>query len=66
MDSGLAALGYVPPVDYSRSIPDEHDQERRTRLTRRKEGNLRLLQRELPLLEWEAVASDLAGLCQIG
>jgi putative transposase len=57
-----SALGYLRPVDYYRGDPRERYQARRTKLAQarhgRKERNLQLQQRTLPLTEGEAVASD--------
>jgi putative transposase len=57
-----SALGYLRPADYYRGSPTERYQERRTKLAqarhRRREQNLQLQQRTLPLTEEEVVASD--------
>jgi putative transposase len=57
-----SALGYLAPVDYYRGNPTERYAGRRTKLTQarhqRKEKNLGLQQRTLPLTAGEGVASD--------
>jgi putative transposase len=57
-----SALGYLAPRDYYRGNPSERYAARRTKLAQarhhRKEKNLELQQRTLPLTEGENVASD--------
>ena len=57
-----SALGYLPPVDYYRGDPEARYATRRTKLAQarhqRKEKNLELQQRTLPLSAGEDVASD--------
>jgi putative transposase len=57
-----SALGYLPPADYYRGDPEARHADRRTKLAqarhRRRERNLELKQRTLPLTEGETVASD--------
>ena len=62
-DSRLhSALGYLPPVEYYRGNPEARYAARRTKLAQarhqRKEKNLELQQRMLPLSAGEGVASD--------
>ena len=56
-----SALGFLTPADYYRGNPNERYTARRTKLAQarqqRKEKNLELQQRTLPLLEGEDVAS---------
>jgi len=57
-----SALEYLTPADYYRGNPSERYTERRAKLSRarhqRKEKNLELQQRTLPLTEGETVASE--------
>jgi putative transposase len=57
-----SALGFLTPADYYRGNPSERYAARRTKLAQarhqRKEKNLELQQRTLPLPEGEAVASE--------
>jgi putative transposase len=57
-----SALGYLAPVDYYRGNPRERYAGRRLKLTQarheRKEKNLGLQQKTLPLTQREEVASD--------
>jgi transposase InsO family protein len=57
-----SALGFLTPADYYRGNPSERYAARRTKLAQarhqRKEKNLELPQRTLPLTEGENVASD--------
>jgi putative transposase len=57
-----SALGYLRPVDYYRGDPEARYADRRTKLAQarhhRRERNLQLKQRTLPLTEEETVASD--------
>jgi transposase InsO family protein len=57
-----SALGYLRPVDYYRGNPEARYAERRTKMAQarhqRREKNLELQQRTLPLTEGETVASD--------
>jgi putative transposase len=57
-----SALGYLAPIDYYRGRPEERYAARRTKLAQarhqRKEKNLELQQRTLPIVEGEVVASE--------
>jgi putative transposase len=57
-----SALGYLPPVEYYRGNPEARYAARRTKLAQarhqRKEKNLEMQQRTLPLSAGEDVASD--------
>jgi putative transposase len=57
-----SALGYLPPLEYYRGNPEARYAARRTKLAearhQRKEKNLELQQRTLPLSAGEGVASD--------